>query len=105
MRHEKMPAFQSATTMTPTKKSASGVSSSAAPMATPAMLARIEGLLPTMGPAVQRIGEFVIRHPSQVVHMSVSEVAAKTESSEGSVIGFCKMVGTTGFQQIGRAHV
>src|SRR5690606_16486799 len=40
-----------------------------------AMLARIESLLPTMGPASHRIGEFVSRHPDQVVHMSVSEVA------------------------------
>ena len=64
------------------------------------MLARIESLLPAMGPASQRIGEFVIRHPGQVVHMSVSEVAENTESSEGSVIGFCKMVGATGFQQL-----
>jgi len=72
----------------------------ATPAALPAMLARIESLLPAMGPATQRIGEFVIQHPGQVVHMSVSEVAEKTESSEGSVIGFCKMVGATGFQQL-----
>lgn len=65
-----------------------------------AMLARIESLLSTMGPASQRIGEFVSRHPDQVVHMSVSEVAEKTESSEGSVIGFCKLVGASGFQQL-----
>ena len=87
--------------MATTKKpAASGAEAPATHAAPPAMLARIESLLSSMGPATQRIGEFVIRHPAQVVHMSVSEVAEKTESSEGSVIGFCKMVGATGFQQL-----
>lgn len=53
-----------------------------------------------MGAVAQRIGEFVIRHPGDVVHMSVSEVAEKTDSSEGSVVGFCKLLGATGFQQL-----
>lgn len=66
----------------------------------PATLSRIVSLLPSMGAASQRIGEFVIRNPAEVVHMSVSEVAENTDSSEGSVIGFCKMVGATGFQQL-----
>ncbi|CAG9163640.1 MurR/RpiR family transcriptional regulator [Cupriavidus pampae] len=65
-----------------------------------ATLGRIQSLLPTMGAVAQRIGEFVIRHPGDVVHMSVSEVAEKTDSSEGSVVGFCKLLGATGFQQL-----
>jgi len=66
----------------------------------PATLSRIVNLLPSMGATSQRIGEFVIRNAADVVHMSVSEVAEKTDSSEGSVIGFCKMLGATGFQQL-----
>jgi DNA-binding MurR/RpiR family transcriptional regulator len=66
----------------------------------PVMRARIRGLLPTMGPAAQRIAEFVVDHPDEVVHMSVSEVAERTGSSEGSVVGFCKMLGAKGFQQL-----
>jgi DNA-binding MurR/RpiR family transcriptional regulator len=62
--------------------------------------ARIRSLLPTLGPAAQRIAEFVVDHPDEVVHMSVSEVAERTGSSEGSVVGFCKMVGAKGFQQL-----
>ncbi|WP_257504103.1 MurR/RpiR family transcriptional regulator [Alcaligenes aquatilis] len=71
------------------------------PRSTPqAMLARIRSLLPTMGAASQRIGEFVINYPAEVVHMSVSEVAERTQCSEGSVVGFCKLLGATGFQQL-----
>ena len=68
--------------------------------ALPATRGRIQSLLPGMGPVAQRIGEFVINHPDEVVHMSVSEVAERTESSEGSVVGFCKMLGAKGFQQL-----
>lgn len=71
------------------------------PRSTPqAMLARIRSLLLTMGVASQRIGEFVINYPAEVVHMSVSEVAERTQCSEGSVVGFCKLLGATGFQQL-----
>ncbi|WP_144637853.1 MurR/RpiR family transcriptional regulator [Bordetella genomosp. 13] len=68
--------------------------------ALPATRGRIQSLLPSMGPVAQRIGEFVILHPDEVVHMSVSEVAERTESSEGSVVGFCKLLGAKGFQQL-----
>ena len=64
------------------------------------LLSRIQSLLPSMGAASQRIGEFVIRNPAEVVHMSVSEVAERTQCSEGSVVGFCKLLGATGFQQL-----
>jgi DNA-binding MurR/RpiR family transcriptional regulator len=65
-----------------------------------AVLARIGSMSPSLGPAGQRIADFIVHHPQDVVHMSVSEVAEKTGSSEGSVVGFCKSVGATGFQQM-----
>ena len=34
------------------------------------------------------------------MHMSVSEVAERTDASEGSVVGLCKTLGATGFQQL-----
>jgi RpiR family carbohydrate utilization transcriptional regulator len=65
-----------------------------------AVLARIETLWPSLGPVGQRIAEFIVTHPQELVHMSVSEVAERTGSSEGSIVGFCKNLGATGFQQI-----
>lgn len=80
----------------PAAKDAIAASTASAPVTR----ARIQSLLPSMGPAAQRIAEFVIEHPDEVVHMSVSEVAERTGSSEGSVVGFCKMLGAKGFQQL-----
>ncbi|KWT83764.1 putative HTH-type transcriptional regulator YbbH [Variovorax sp. WDL1] len=65
-----------------------------------AVLARIESLWPSLGPVGQRIADFIVKNPHEVVHMSVSEVAERTASSEGSIVGFCKNLGATGFQQI-----
>ena len=65
-----------------------------------AVLARIETLWPSLGPVGQRIADFIANNPQEVVHMSVSEVAERTGSSEGSIVGFCKNLGATGFQQI-----
>jgi DNA-binding MurR/RpiR family transcriptional regulator len=65
-----------------------------------AVLARIENMRPSLGSVGQRIAEFIARHPQEVVYMSVSELAERTESSEGSVIGLCKSLGATGFQQL-----
>ena len=65
-----------------------------------AVLARIKTLWPSLGPVGQRIADFIEKNPREVIHMSVSEVAERTGSSEGSVVGLCKNLGATGFQQI-----
>lgn len=65
-----------------------------------AVLRRIGTLRASLGPVGRCIADFIANHPSEVVHMSVSEVADRTGSSEGSVVGLCKSLGASGFQQI-----
>lgn len=65
-----------------------------------AVLARIQTLSSSLGPVGQRIADFIVKNAREVVHMSVSEVAERTGSSEGSIVGLCKNLGATGFQQI-----
>lgn len=84
----------------PAPRRAKPAGDDAAPAPLAAVLARIDSLWPSLGPAGQRIAEFIAKHPQEVVHMSVSEVAARTRSSEGSVVGLCKNLGATGFQQV-----
>ncbi|MFL9913423.1 MurR/RpiR family transcriptional regulator [Paraburkholderia sp. RL17-337-BIB-A] len=90
--------------MKPAKK---GVASAKAAAGTPAqpisvsaILSRIEQLYPTFGATSQRIADFIRQHAQEVVHMSVSEVAERVGASEGSVVGLCKAIGATGFQQL-----
>ncbi|AQV97845.1 MurR/RpiR family transcriptional regulator [Cupriavidus necator] len=65
-----------------------------------AIVTRIASIRDTLGATGQRIVDFIASHPEEVVHMSVSEVADRTGASEGSVVGVCKTLGATGFQQL-----
>jgi RpiR family carbohydrate utilization transcriptional regulator len=64
------------------------------------VLERLRALRPDLPPTARRIADYFIDHASDVVHMSVTEVAERTESSEGSVVGLCQQVGARGFQQV-----
>ena len=69
-------------------------------MTASAVLSRIHNLYPSLGAAGQRIADYVLAHPNDVIHMSVTDVAESAGASEGSVVGFCKRVGASGFQQL-----
>lgn len=64
------------------------------------VIARIRARRAGLGAISQRIANFVLAHAAEVIHMSVSELAARAEASEGAVIKFCKDLGATGFQQL-----
>ncbi|OCI99917.1 transcriptional regulator [Rhizobium sp. AC27/96] len=61
---------------------------------------RIRAVRKDLAPTAGRIADFITQHASDVIHMSVTEVAEKAGASEGSVIGFCQTIGARGFQQI-----
>lgn len=64
------------------------------------ILGRLSALRGGLSPTARRIAEFVLANASDVVHMSVTEVAERTQSSEGSVVGLCQQLGARGFQQL-----
>lgn len=61
---------------------------------------RIRAVRKDLAPTAGRIADFIAHNAAEVVHMSVTEVAERSEASEGSVIGFCQAIGARGFQQI-----
>ncbi len=64
------------------------------------ILDRIAAVRRELPPTAGRIADFIVANASDVVHMSVTEVAERAGSSEGSVIGLCQQLGARGFQQI-----
>lgn len=64
------------------------------------ILDRIAALRPNLPPTAGRIADFITANASDVVHMSVTEVAERSSSSEGSVISLCQQLGARGFQQV-----
>ena len=61
---------------------------------------RLKALRSDLPPTASRIAEFLAENAADVVHMSVTEVAERTGSSEGSVVGLCQQLGARGFQEV-----
>jgi RpiR family carbohydrate utilization transcriptional regulator len=64
------------------------------------VLARFQAIRTSLPPTGQRIADFILANAAEVVHMSVTELAERTQASEGSVVGLSKQVGASGFQQL-----
>lgn len=63
-------------------------------------LSRIRIAQPTMAKGAQRIAQFILEQPAEIIGMSVTELSEATGVSEGSVINFCRSIGLSGFQQM-----
>ena len=64
------------------------------------VLDRIAAIRRELPPTAGRIADFITATASDVVHMSVTEVAERSGASEGSVISLCQQLGARGFQQV-----
>ncbi len=65
--------------------------------ATPDTRVRIRALLPTLAPAERRVAERVLADPAAVSASTISALAHLCETSETTVIRFCRAVGFTGY--------
>lgn len=70
------------------------------PAAAIGALERLRALRAALPPAAARIAEVILLQPEEVVHLSVTEVAARAQASEGSVIALCRQIGVRGFQHL-----
>lgn len=64
------------------------------------MLSRLRSELAGLPPTARRIAQYVIEHADSVIHMSITELAERTRASEGTVIGMCRRLGASGFQEL-----
>jgi DNA-binding MurR/RpiR family transcriptional regulator len=62
------------------------------------VLKRLERVAPALHPAGRSVAQFILEHPSQVMHMSVSELAEAASTSVATVVRVCKEAGMKGFQ-------
>ncbi|MGB5581286.1 MAG: SIS domain-containing protein [Woeseia sp.] len=64
------------------------------------MLEGIEQQIETLSRAEQQVGRWILAHPRQAVHAAVGEVAAAAETSQPTVIRFCRSIGMSGFREL-----
>ncbi|MGE5594115.1 MAG: MurR/RpiR family transcriptional regulator [Betaproteobacteria bacterium] len=62
--------------------------------------ARIRGLWPNLAPAEQKIAEFVLANPNDVIYATVTQLAERCGVGEATVIRFCQAAGFKGYQEL-----
>lgn len=61
---------------------------------------RIRGLLPDLQPAIRRVAEQILARPAEVAAMTISDLADACDTSETTVVRFCRELGVRGYPQL-----
>lgn len=65
----------------------------------PGCFIRIHGTYPSLRAAEQRVADFILKHPEELIHLTVTELAEKTQTSESTVVRLCQKIGYKGYQE------
>ncbi|MGE5574473.1 MAG: MurR/RpiR family transcriptional regulator [Bacteroidota bacterium] len=63
-------------------------------------LARIRGLYPDLAPAEQKLADYVLGDPQEVIYATVTQLADRCGVGEATVIRFCQSAGFKGYQDL-----
>ena len=65
----------------------------------PSLLLAIRGLLPALNEQEQKVGQYVLDHPDEVIHLPMSDLARRCKVSDTTVFRFCQKVQADGYQE------
>ncbi|HVC34942.1 MAG TPA: MurR/RpiR family transcriptional regulator [Chloroflexota bacterium] len=61
------------------------------------VLARLETIAPSLRESERKIAEYVLSHAAELVYLSITELADRTDTSEATVIRFAQRLGYPGY--------
>src|SRR4051812_37054572 len=61
---------------------------------------KIRGLLPSLSPAEQRVGRIIAEESATAAQLTITELARRAETSETTVIRFCRAIGFSGYPEL-----
>ena len=64
------------------------------------MLTMIENALPGLTPSQQRVGRWILEHPREAANITLARLADECETSEPTIVRFCRHVGLGGFREL-----
>ena len=64
----------------------------------PNLLLTIRGLLPSLNEQEQKVGQYVLDHPYEVIHLAMTELAERCGVGDTTIFRFCRRVRTEGYQ-------
>jgi RpiR family carbohydrate utilization transcriptional regulator len=60
---------------------------------------RLQGAYSTLRAAEQRVADFILKHPDDLIYLTVTELAERTNTSESTVVRLCQKIGYKGYQE------
>ncbi len=66
----------------------------------PGFITRINSAMSKLRDSEKKIVEFIEHNQEEIIHLSITEVAERSETSESSVVRLCKRLGYKGFQDL-----
>jgi len=64
----------------------------------PNLLLTIRGLLPALNEQEQKVGQYVLDHPYEVIHLAMANLAERCGVGDTTIFRFCRRVRTDGYQ-------
>ena len=64
------------------------------------MLTTITNALPDLARSEQRVGRWILQHPKEAANITLARLADECETSEPTVVRFCRRVGLGGFREL-----
>lgn len=61
---------------------------------------KLKGIYSSLRPAEQRVADYIMEHPEEVVYLSVTELAERSGTSESTVVRMCQQAGYRGYQEL-----
>jgi RpiR family carbohydrate utilization transcriptional regulator len=65
----------------------------------PGCFIRIQGTYSSLRTAEQRVADFILKHAEDLIYLTVTELAERTQTSESTVVRLCQKIGYKGYQE------
>jgi len=64
------------------------------------VFSRVSSVLPSLPPAEQRVGRVLLSQPGSAASLTITELAAMAETSETTVVRFCRSIGAVSYRSL-----
>ena len=69
------------------------------PVNVPGCFIRIQGTYASLRTAEQRVADFILKNAEDLIYLTVTELAERTQTSESTVVRLCQKIGYKGYQE------
>lgn len=69
------------------------------PVNVPGSFVRLQAAYSGLRAAEQRVADFILKHPDELIYLTVTELAERTNTSESTVVRLCQKIGYKGYQE------